>query len=185
MADRSCISRRFAFVLMLSLTAGPSACAPRRLAPTASQPVPGYVPVEATTAQAWDAVVDFLVDNGIEFEFISSEMRVAKITAILADGPIAVKGGFMANPVARTFADCGTIRGEQLAGWADLVADIAVRVRPGGNGALLKVVIPRMRHEPVGAPGWDCVSTGEFEARAEARITERLQPIMKARTGGS
>jgi hypothetical protein len=140
--------------------------------------------VAATTNEAWDAVVDFLVDNGIEFDFISSEMRVAKITAILADGPLAVSGGYRANPIARTFADCGTLRGQQLAGWANLVADIAVRVRPGEDGALLKVVIPRMRHEPLAAPGWDCVSTGEFEARAEARITERLSPIMKVRSGG-
>ena len=170
-----------AIVLLLALAASVQiGCAARRTLPTLDQPVPGYVPVESSTAEAWDAVVDFLVDNGIAFDFISSEMRVAKITAILASGPMLVNGMPSANPLAVTYADCGTIRNRPTVGWGDLVADIAVRVRPGESGALLKVVVPRMRNEIPTGVVYECVSTGEFEAEAETAIRERLRPIMKS-----
>lgn len=158
-----------------------NACAAKIEPPTTPWPVPGYVPVEASSPAAWDAVVDFLVDNGTEFDFISADMRVAKITVLLAPGPIGgpAERAQRPNPEAVRYADCGRSRGEPYAGWGNLIADVAVRVRPAESGSLVKVVIPRLRQTRFDGSQVPCVSKGVFEREAEAAIGERLEPIIK------
>jgi hypothetical protein len=181
--ERSTLDRQLLVSLGAFLAAALAACTPRPTPPTTSVPVPGYVSVDASTADAWDAVVDFLVDNGIAFDFISADMRIAKVQVLLSTGPRTVRMNVVEpDAAAQAFADCGFVAGEPVAGYGSLIADVAVRVRPGAAGALVKVVIPRLRQtDTIVLDGVtvQCVSKGTFERAAEAGIAERLAPIMK------
>lgn len=166
-----------AVVVLASIS---TACSTRYGASSLQPPEPGYVPVSATPEAAWDAAVDFLVDNGINFDFISQDMRLAKISAVLTEGPISRDRQILVrNPEASTYADCGTRNNEPRAGWGRLVADIAVRVRADGNETLVKVVVPRIIQEELGTVTARCVSTGAFERLAIEGIRQRLTPIVR------
>lgn len=143
------------------------------------RPNPSYTQVDATPEAAWDAAVDFLVDNGIEFDFVSQDMRLAKISAVLSEGPI-IRSDRRAtrNPAASEYADCGTRNNEPRAGWGRLVADVAVRVRSDDDRTLVKIVIPRLYQVEGSGAEARCVSTGAFESLALKGIRERLTPIV-------
>lgn len=157
-----------------------TACTARYGPPTQFRPEPSYTNVDATPQAAWDAAVDFLIDNGINFDFISADMRLAKISAVLAVGPIARgRDTVVRNAEASTFADCGTRNGEPRTGWGRIVADIAVRVRTDDDRTLVKVVVPRIVQQEIGGGETQCVSTGAFERMAIDGIRERLTPIVR------
>jgi len=166
--------------LLLSITALlTTGCAATYGPAHRERPEPSYTPVGANPEAAWDAAVDFLVDNGIEFDFISQDMRLAKISAVLVEGPIPNNDRTVRrNPAASEYADCGTRNGEPRAGWGRLVADIAVRVRSDDGRALVKVVVPRVYQVEGAGLEARCVSTGAFERMALDGIRERLTPII-------
>jgi hypothetical protein len=164
-------------VLTLTLLLLP-ACAPKIGGPSMVAPTPGYTRVDALTQEAWDAAVDFLIDNGIGFEYISNDLKLANIKTVLSEGGTIRSGVMIPDTMARRFADCGTINGKPFAGAGVIVADVAVRVRPDDAGRpLVKVVIPRVR-QTVATTQYACVSTGLFEEQAREGIQKRLKPIM-------
>src|SRR5690606_10438318 len=136
-----------------------AACGPRYGPTTQPRPEPGYTPVVASPEAAWDAAVDFLVDNGIDFAFIHQDMRLAKITVVLTTGPVA-RGNYLSrNLEASTYADCGTRNNDPRAGWGTLKAEVAVRVRASDEQTLVKVVVPTVYQEEGGTVIVRCVST--------------------------
>jgi hypothetical protein len=159
-------------------------CAPKIAGPSTTAPSPGYTRVEAATQEAWDAAVDFLIDNGIGFEYISNDLQLANIKVVLSEGATLIRGTGIVQPdtMAQHFADCGTIGGRlPLAGMGELIADVAVRVRSDPSGQpLVKVVMPRVRMT-YNMKQYTCVSKGLFEERARGEIQRRLKPIMLIR----
>lgn len=154
-------------------------CAPSWSPPTGTSPTPGYVPEGASADEVWNAAVDFLVDTGTEWEFISNDMRTARINSLITRGPRVEGRQVVPNEEATQFADCGRRNDSPAAGYGDLWAAIAIRVRRTADGAgLLKVVVPRMWITVAGSENRDCVSRGALEERIRTGIRERITPTI-------
>ena len=168
-------------------------CSVTHVAPSGSGPSPGYVEVDGTPEAAWDAVLDLIADFGLDFDFISAEMRIARISGVIAAGPArrlptgrqALSALERRRPSdnARRWADCGTINGKNATGMSDLHADISIRVREVDGVGIAKVVVPRMWIGTGPESSARCVSTGVFESEWEERIEDRIHPIMRGGSG--
>lgn len=150
-------------------------------APTQSAPTPDYIALDAPYQEVWDAAIDFLVDTGTEWEFLHNEMRTARINTLVARGPWREGTVHIPNEGAQEYADCGLRNGAPGAGWGNLWASVAIRVRaaPDGSG-LLKVVIPDMwqvQRDEISRVS--CVSKGILESRIRRGIEDRVTPTVR------
>jgi hypothetical protein len=169
--------RRIAIFVALALLA--PACTATWTEPSALPPTPGYERSTAQVEEVWDAAIDFLVDTGMEWEFIDNDMRTARFTTLVVRGPIGGARVPRPNPEALEYADCGMRGDGSGAGWGNLWASVAIRVRPSPDGSgLLKVVVPTMWQILPGTVGQlRCVSTGTLEEEIRGGIEERITPV--------
>ena len=155
-------------------------CKARWVGPEILSPPPEYVEVSASPQDAWDAAVDYLVDTGTQWDFISDEMHTARMEMLVTRGPFRSGSEVVGNEAAQEFADCGQKGGATTAGWGMLWAAVAIRVRPGdGTGSLLKVVVPQMWQTSSYDPDRRCTSTGALEALILEGIQSRFVPIVR------
>ncbi len=159
------------------------ACAPAWTAPSSPEPSLGYVPVAFPPQSVWDAVVDFLVETGTEWDDMSPELRLVRFKVLAASGP--EEGWwdpwFLPNEEAREYADCGEFGSEPGAGLGDLWFDLAIRVRSDQQGgSLLRVMALEVWQENFSKRDVvPCVSTGVFESRAIEGIWRRIDPVTR------
>jgi hypothetical protein len=184
--------------LILLLASG-CAYGPQYVPAAVQPPEPMYDRVGSPSADAWDAVIDVLADFGVDFDFISPEMRFAKISGRLASGPLVIvresramfrpgRADTIPAPEAVAWADCGTLDGEPVVGWGDLYADFSIRVRDDNGGGIVKVVVPQVWQLGPGIQGVDrrrfrCVSLGAFEQLLVERVQDRVVPRIRQRVG--
>ena len=122
---------------------GMTACGSKWTPPDEPSPIPTYVPINAPESEVWNAAVDFLVDTGTEWEFISDELRLAKLRVTLVRGIVGDRTRWTYNQESSRYAHCGTVDSKPVAGYGNLLGSIAIRVRKDDNGrGLLKVVMP-------------------------------------------
>lgn len=183
--------------LPILLLAGACASGPQLIPATAEPPTPAYDPVGSASADAWDAVIDVLADFGVDFDFISPEMRFAKISGRVASGPIVIirepsslfrmgRADTIPQSEAVSWADCGTLAGEPVVGWGDLYANFSIRVRDDDGRGIVKVVVPDMWQIGPGVQGgaprrFRCVSRGAFEQLLVDRVRARVIPQIRQR----
>jgi len=170
------MNARILIAVMLPLML--AACSPRWAPPSVLPPNPDYQRSSAPYQDVWDAAIDFLVDTGTEWDFIDNEMRTARFNTLVIRGPVFQGTRMGPHPDAQEYADCGTRGRDPGAGWGDLWASIAIRVRPAPDGSgLLKVVVPQVWQMVSGATGRvSCVSTGGLEDLITRGIEDRLTP---------
>jgi hypothetical protein len=194
------MTRMMSSVLML-LLAGGCALGPQFVPAASEPPEPAYDPVGSASAEAWDAVIDVLADFGVDFDFISPEMRFAKISGRLASGPLVIvrepgtlfrlgEADTIPSPDAVQWADCGTLKQEPVVGWGDLYAEFSIRVRDDNGRGIVKVVVPHLWQIGPGVQGselrrFPCVSRGTFEQLLVDRVQDRVVPRIRQRASGT
>ncbi len=160
---------------------GITACGSKWTPPDEPSPIPSYFPIDAPESEVWNAAVDFLVDTGTEWEFISDELRLAKLQVILVRGTVK-DNMWVYNPKSSRWAHCGAVDGEPVAGYGDLWGSIAIRVRYDDDGTgLLKVVMLDVWQERKPLEPDICVSTGEFEKSVVEAIQQKVVPTLDQR----
>lgn len=164
-------------------------CSISYVPPTDPDPTPGYVPIEGSAGEAWDAVLDVIADFGMTVDFISAEMRFARTSGVLARGAVARipmsrrRIRFLSEALeeegAHRWADCGLLNDIEASGVADLHADFSIRVREDRGSGIVKVVVPRMWMLGTDGREFRCVSTGRFEDEMIDLIEERVAPMFR------
>lgn len=178
--------RLFACLAVALFAAG---CSAHRVhPPRVATPDLEYETSPATTEALWDAALDFVAGEDPLANVPVHHERLIVTSFDVLPGPLHRKRNVrlwfdriepVRNPAASVYADCGKLDGKPLAGWGNLIAEVAIRVRPTEEGAGVGVVVRRMWQE--GSPalqGRDvilCASTGELEARLRRKILDRVE----------
>lgn len=172
------------WIVAVAIVAVPVSGCAGRVGPSLEPSPAPYVEMGVTADEAWSASVDYLIDNGIEFDFLDNELRVATADILLARGPR--DSNYTRVEAIGQLADCGRLTGINagpIAGTGDLFASIAIRVVEDREGAgWVKVALPKMWSVPPASTRMDrCVSRGVFEGTVIDEIRSRLTPPIVTR----